>query len=722
MRTSRAILVTSCVLLAAAWARGGDSDDLTLLAMAPTGDLAKEFASPPGAARPWVYWFWLDGNINREGITADLEAMKRAGIGGVLIMEVDQGTPAGPVPFGSPAWRELFTLRLLRGPAAGAGSEHEQRRRLVRQRRAVDHARVVDAEGGLDRDARGRPAAIRGDPCPSRRRWRISTATSPCWPCPSPPATRWNSPRLSPKVTTSDGQAVEAKTLFDRNTPTAMTLPRPDAGKPQYVQFELKEPMTARSLSLTIQGGAGDITTRGALQVSQDGRTFRTVCEFAGPPGVVTLDFPEVSARFFRILFTEERPGSTGWGWARWRLPRATASKIFKARRPSSRSTWWRRPAGRRRRPGVAIPRGQIVDLTAAMDPNGRLTWDVPPGKWLLLRLGHTTTGMENHPAPLGGLGLECDKLSKEAAEAHFNGLMGKLIADAGPLAGQGKTLVSTHIDSWETGSQNWTPRMREEFRRRRGYDLLPLLPVLTGRVVDSREVSERFLWDLRQTVSDLLVENYAGHLRRLAHRHGLRLSIEAYDDVPCDEMAYAGAGRRADGRVLVVGEVRRGLQLHGDVLGGPHLRQTHPRRRGVYGQRRREMAGPPGRRQGPGRLGVLRGDQPLRVPPLRHAAVAGPPARHVHGTLGAALRTDRDLVGPLAALARVSRPLPVPAAQGLFVADICYLQPEGAPRRFTPHDSAPACRRWCRRRWTFPPRCIGGPATTSTAARRKSF
>ena len=90
----RAILVTCCVLLAAAWARAGD--------------LAREFASPPEAARPWVYWFWLNGNVNREGITADLEAMKLAGIGGVLIMEVDQGAPAGPARFGSPAWRELF--------------------------------------------------------------------------------------------------------------------------------------------------------------------------------------------------------------------------------------------------------------------------------------------------------------------------------------------------------------------------------------------------------------------------------------------------------------------------------------------------------------------------------------------------------------------------------------------------------------------------------------
>ncbi len=83
---------------------------LCILAGAVRGadNLAKSFVRPPDSARPWVYWFWLNGNITREGITADLEAMKRVGIGGVLIMEVDQGAPLGPAAFMSLPWRELF--------------------------------------------------------------------------------------------------------------------------------------------------------------------------------------------------------------------------------------------------------------------------------------------------------------------------------------------------------------------------------------------------------------------------------------------------------------------------------------------------------------------------------------------------------------------------------------------------------------------------------------
>ena len=189
------------------------------------------------------------------------------------------------------------------------------------------------------------------------------------------------------------------------------------------------------------------------------------------------------------------------------------------------------------------IAKDRIVMLTGESCKNGRVNWNVPAGKWTLLRIGHTTTGKDNHPAPIDGRGLECDKLSKEAAEVAFNGLMGKVIADSRPLVGEAKTMVSTHIDSWEVGSQNWTPKFREEFQQRRGYDPLPLFPVMVGHVVDSLEVSERFLWDVRMTISDLVVENYAGRFQELARQHGIRLSIEAYGE-PADDLTYAG---RAD-------------------------------------------------------------------------------------------------------------------------------------------------------------------------------
>jgi hypothetical protein len=370
-------------------------------------DLAQGFTRPPQSARPWVYWFPLSGNLSKEGITADLEALKRVGIGGVLYMEVDQGAPLGPADFAGPLWREMF-------------------------RHACKEAHRLGLEINMNNDAG----------------WCGSGGP-------------WITPELSMQRVVWTETVVQGPRAFDGR------LARPKA-----------------------------------------------VHDFYQDIAVLAMPATEGKARI---------PGIAG------------KSSAIPQHFPPQRASFASLPAQ------SVIPRDRIVDLTAKMDAGGKLAWDVPQGKWLVLRLGHTTTGTDNHPAPASGRGLECDKLSKEAAEAHFNGLMGRLIADNRALAGQGKVLVSTHIDSWEVGSQNWTPRMREEFQRRRGYDLLPLLPTFTGRVVDSLEVSERFLWDLRQTVSDMLIENYAGHFRTLANRQGLRLSIEAYDGVPCDEMTYAG-------------------------------------------------------------------------------------------------------------------------------------------------------------------------------------
>ncbi len=199
-------------------------------------------------------------------------------------------------------------------------------------------------------------------------------------------------------------------------------------------------------------------------------------------------------------------------------------------------------PAAYRTLPAEQTVAGEKIVALGARCKDGRLTWDVPPGKWTVLRIGHTLTGKDNHPAPESGRGLECDKLSAEAADAMFAGLMAKLVDDNRPLIG--KSLVRTHIDSWEVHSQNWTPRLADEFRKRRGYELARYWPVFAGRVVDSLEISERFLWDLRQTISELLLQNYAGRFQQLSRKHGLGLSIEAYGDGPFDEIAYGG---RAD-------------------------------------------------------------------------------------------------------------------------------------------------------------------------------
>ena len=374
------------------------------VAAAETRALAEAFQEPPASARPWVYWFWLNGNITREGITADLEAMARNGVGGVLIMEVDQGAPVGPVDFMSDTWRDLF-------------------------HHAVSEADRLGLEINMNNDA------------------------------------GWNGsggPWITPE------QSMQKVVWTDTPVPGAR---------------------------------------------SYDGVLAR--------PEAVADYYEDIAVLAFPAPGTERTDN----------LPAKTCLTVGSAR-PE---------VGRTAPEGAAVARARITDISDHMDGGGRLVWDVPPGAWTVLRIGHTSTGVVNHPAPATGTGLECDKLGKAGIEAQFAGMMARLIDDAGPLAGC--SLTATHIDSWENGSQNWTARMPEEFQARRGYDMMPLLPAYAGFIVDSPEVTERFLRDLRQTVSDLVLENYAGHMKALANQQSLRFTVEAYGG-PCDDLAYAG---RAD-------------------------------------------------------------------------------------------------------------------------------------------------------------------------------
>jgi hypothetical protein len=175
---------------------------------------------------------------------------------------------------------------------------------------------------------------------------------------------------------------------------------------------------------------------------------------------------------------------------------------------------------------GAAIPRSDIVDLTSKMATDGSLDWEVPPGKWTILRMGYSLTGAKNRPATAAGLGYEVDKLSRKHVEAYFHGYFDPIAQAPGPLVG--KDLRYFMMDSFEGGMQNWTDDMTAEFRQRRGYDPTPYLPTLAGRVVESAEVSDRFLWDFRRTIVDLLADSHYGTMDEMARRRGMGIYAEA--------------------------------------------------------------------------------------------------------------------------------------------------------------------------------------------------
>ena len=182
----------------------------------------------------------------------------------------------------------------------------------------------------------------------------------------------------------------------------------------------------------------------------------------------------------------------------------------------------------------------KIVDLTSELDDNGRLKWKVPEGDWTVIRFGYQPTGRENHPAPLGGRGLEVDKLTSEAVDAYWKNSLAKIIQIS--QRENQKILKNILIDSFEAGHQNWKANFDKVFHRLRGYSLLRYLPSLTGRVVGDMETSEKFLWDFRKTLSDMITENYYGRLEELCKKNGLNFSCEPYGRYGnTDDLAVAG-------------------------------------------------------------------------------------------------------------------------------------------------------------------------------------
>jgi hypothetical protein len=639
--------------------------------------LKNGFQKPPASARPWVMYFSMDGNLTKEGITADLEAMARVGLGGLLYFEISYFTPKGPVDFGGPLWMENFkhackeAQRLglqinMNNDAGYCGSGGPWITPELSMQKVVWTETQV--EGGKPfADLLAQPAAV-------KNYYKDIAVLA----FPTPAAEAVNMADAAPKITSSGTNP----------KPGQFTLARPEKNAVQQVQLEFNQPFAASALTANLSGPSW-AAVNGELQVSDDGQNFKTVQAFAVYAPAMVVSFNPVKSRFFRVVFSRLQDGKATRLEVgnidlsqRRRIDRIAGKASFEKQTFALPPAEW--PVAQ---PNAVIPRGGILDLTSQMDASGKLTYDFPAGSWTVLRFGHTTTGKENHPSPDAGRGLECDKLSKAAAKVAFDGLMSRLVTANKHLTGQDKVLVATHIDSWEAYSQNWTPLMHEEFKKLRGYDPLKFLPTFTGRVVDSVEGSERFLWDFRQTVSDLIAENYAGEFRRLANEHGLRLSIEAYDGVPADEVTFGGQADEPMGEFWTSFKFR----MAGSCTEMASSAHTYGKK--IVGAEAFTADGNDKWESHPASMKEL-GDWAFceginRFVFHRYAAQPWINPTRVPGMAYGPYGVHYDRTQPWweqskpwnEYLARCQYLL----QQGLFVADVAYLQPEGAPRSFSP-------------------------------------
>jgi hypothetical protein len=476
-------------------------------------DLERGFHTPPDSAKPWCYWWWLDSNVSKEGITADLEAMKQQGIAGALVFDAGVGGPNAPdgPPFMNQKWRDhlTFTLReaerldieislnLCSGWNAGGPwvKPEQAAKTFVMSETIVEGGRNVALQLAMPAPIKGnfyRDAAVVAFPAPGRATNEISTLTASS---------------SYPKYPTALARDVNPDTRWISNGDKPGQGPTPL--KPEFLTWTFPEPYPATSLTIVPYTDCGPKDCE--LQYSDDGETFRTISTFTVEERKQkTVTFDERTAKVFRLALKSSYPFR---GQDCWNVQISEVALLKKDQKPASQV--------------AHCESKEAVDLTSKIDGSGQLLWDAPEGTWRIMRMGYTLVGrgVVHCTSPNGG-GLEIDPLSRDAMDMHFAATAGACLADM--KAFMGKTLKYTHIDSWELGVPNWTPDFRAQFKRRRGYDPLPYLPALAGKIVDSKEVTDRFLRDCRRTVADCIAENYYGRLSELSREHGMGIHPES--------------------------------------------------------------------------------------------------------------------------------------------------------------------------------------------------
>lgn len=494
-----------------------------------------QFEPTPGDARVWTFWHWVHGAVSKEGISADLEAMKEQGIGGAYIFAIRDtvGLYDKQVVTHSPEWWELVKYTVSEANRIGvqlgfntcdgfttAGgpwiTPELSMQKVVWADTLVEGGRQLNVDLPQPEDYKGYYEDIATYAFP------VSGSEQDSW-------------EIQPKVSTNMKNE-EVQFLAQKNN--EKTFSTKTEG---WIEYAFDAPFTCQTVQIKT-GWANYQSNRLIIKVSDDGKTFTEHCRLEPPrSGWQDLYQPNtqaiapVTARYFRFVFEKDgsEPGAEDIDDAKWsprlqlkglRLLSSARINQFEGKNASI----WRiaKETEDYQSAHQFVDLEQLVNVSEFVSADGKIDWTAPEGQWKIIRMGHTSTGRENYIGG-GARGLECDKFNSEAVKLQFKNWFGEVYRQVGEELAR-KTVTRLLCDSWECGSQNWSTSFPDEFEARRGYSLMPYLPVMAGIPLENAELSERVLRDVRETVAELFAEKFSGTMAEEAHRLGALFVAES--------------------------------------------------------------------------------------------------------------------------------------------------------------------------------------------------
>lgn len=509
------------------------------------------FENVQDSARTKAWWFHGETETTKEGITADLEAYKKAGVGGVVYYDQTHWKMENALPAFSAGWWEMlrfsaeeakrlgltFELNISNGFVAGGPwiTDELSMKRLAASELLIEGGRFF--EGNLE--------------APKNRYDFYKDIVVLAFPVQEEIGTS----RTQKVKVSSNISGIDVDNIFNPKPAPYTQIPVTSKGS-VYINMEFADDFPARSITYeayppsrvrtsatNIPGPPGDtfvgtgyrvLPDLGQLEVSEDGINYKKVCDLEAVYHSLegwrqrTVSFNAVKGRYYRLNLHD-------WWDAKMDNPNLQLGAVVL--NSSAKLDQWEKKAGfysdyidLDKTPAYSeaevIDAKSIVNITDKMDKNGVLRWDVPAGKWLVMRFAYVPTGGAIKHGRPNLMGRECDKLSAKAVEVQWSNYVGKIL-DSLEVTHSGH-VSGVVMDSHEAGAQNWTDDFIEQFEQRQGYDPTVYLPAMMGYVVDGVKESDEFLFDVRRNIADMIADNYFGTVERLCNENGLILTAQA--------------------------------------------------------------------------------------------------------------------------------------------------------------------------------------------------